>query len=57
MNQEQPAAPEQWRAVAAALADDRRLRLYARIITAAERGTPLDGQALEPKERRSSGAE
>lgn len=54
--QDQPAAPEQWRAVAAALADDRRLRLYARIITAAERGTPLDGQDLEPKERKSLAA-
>ncbi|WAP53067.1 DUF2087 domain-containing protein [Arthrobacter sp. ATA002] len=66
MDQEQPAAPEQtpaglaspeqWRAVAAALADERRLRLYARIITAAERGTPLDGQDLEPKERKSLAA-
>lgn len=65
MDQEQPvpditapeqAASEQWRAVAAALADERRLRLYARIITAAERGTPLDGQTMEPKERKSLAA-
>ena len=66
MDQEQPAvpeetspeetSPEQWRAVAAALADERRLRLYARIITAAERGTPLDGQALDLKERKSLAA-
>ena len=56
MDQEQPAAPEQWRAVAAALADERRLRLYARIVTAAERGAPLDGQALAPRERKSLAA-
>ena len=65
MQQEQPAstgtapeqiAPERWRAVAAALADERRLKLYARIITAAERGAPVDGQDLEPKERKSLAA-
>ena len=54
--QEPPMPQEQWRAVAAALADERRLRLYARVITAAERGTPLDGQDLEPKERKSLAA-
>lgn len=53
---EEPTPPEQWRAVAAALADERRLRLYARVITAAERGTPLAGQDLEPKERKSLAA-
>lgn len=52
MDQEQT-APEQWRTIAAALADERRLRLYARIVTAAERGAPLDGQDLDPKERKS----
>lgn len=46
-------AGQRWRSVAAALADDRRLRLYARIVTAAERGTPLDAQALDGRERRS----
>ena len=60
MDQDQPAAPEaapeQWRAVAAALADERRLRLYARIITAAGRGTPLDGQDLDTRERKSLAA-
>ncbi|MDN3482931.1 DUF2087 domain-containing protein [Arthrobacter sp. APC 3897] len=55
MDQEE-GAPEQWRAVAAALADERRLRLYARIITAAERGTPLDGQAMDSRERKSLAA-
>lgn len=56
MDEEKQAAPEQWRAVAAALADERRLRLYARIITAAERGTPVAGQDLDPKERKSLAA-
>ena len=56
MDEEQQTAPEQWRSVAAALADERRLRLYARVITAAERGTPLDGQALDAKERKSLAA-
>ena len=56
MDEEQQAAPEQWRSVAAALADERRLRLYARVIVAAERGTPLDGQDLEAKERKSLAA-
>lgn len=45
--------PGQWQAVAAALADERRLRLYARIVTAAEQGSPLDPQALDRNQTRS----
>ncbi|MSR99653.1 DUF2087 domain-containing protein [Arthrobacter sp. BL-252-APC-1A] len=36
-----------WKAVAAALADSRRLEVYARIITAAAQGEPLSGKDLD----------
>ncbi len=42
-----------WKAVAAALADSRRLELYARIITAAGQGAPLAGQDLDRAETKS----
>ena len=42
-----------WKAVAAALADSRRLDLYARIITAAGQGEPLLGGDLDRAEAKS----
>ncbi|MER2133968.1 MAG: DUF2087 domain-containing protein [Arthrobacter sp.] len=45
-----------WKAVAAALADSRRLDLYGRIITAAGQGEPLSGQDLDREETKSLNA-
>ncbi|MGW9404832.1 DUF2087 domain-containing protein [Arthrobacter sp. NPDC055585] len=42
-----------WKAAAAALADSRRLDLYARIITAAGHGDPLSGHDLDRPETKS----
>lgn len=42
-----------WKTVAAALADARRLDLYARIVTGAGAGLPLHGNALAGKDARS----
>ena len=47
MNTPGTAGSPNWKAVAAALADPRRLDLYARIITAAGQGQPLSGQDLD----------
>lgn len=49
-------ASNRWKAVAAALADDRRLGLYARIITAANTGVPLQGAGLDRAEAKSLAA-
>lgn len=49
-------ASNRWRAVAAALADGRRLNLYARIITAANAGNPLQGADLDRAEGKSLAA-
>ncbi|MEB7503275.1 DUF2087 domain-containing protein [Arthrobacter koreensis] len=50
------AGSSNWKAVAAALADSRRLELYARIITAAAQGEPLSGLGLDRAETKSLAA-
>lgn len=45
-----------WRPVAAALADPRRLNLYARAVLAADDGAPLDPAGLTPDEAKSLAA-
>ncbi|MBF4995349.1 DUF2087 domain-containing protein [Arthrobacter gandavensis] len=47
------AGSSRWKPVAAALADSRRLDLYARIITAAGKGEPLSGDGLGRAEAKS----
>ncbi|WP_318241807.1 DUF2087 domain-containing protein [Arthrobacter pullicola] len=46
-------ASNRWKALAAALADDRRLRLYGRIISAADSGQPLQRAGLDRTEVKS----
>lgn len=48
-------ASNRWKALAAALADDRRLDLYARIITAVKSGVPLQSADLDRAETKSLG--
>ena len=50
------AGSSNWKAVAAALADSRRLDLYGRIITAAAQGETLSGQDLDRAEEKSLNA-
>lgn len=52
-NKAADAAANRWRAVAAALADGRRLELYGRIITAASGNAPLDPAQLGRAEAKS----
>lgn len=53
MGRDDGGASNRWKALAAALADDRRLDLYARIITAANTGNPLQGADLDRAETKS----
>ncbi|MDF2497532.1 DUF2087 domain-containing protein [Arthrobacter koreensis] len=53
MNHPGTAGSSHWKAVAAALADTRRLDLYARIITAAGKGEPLFRDSLDRAEAKS----
>ena len=45
---------QRWRPVAAALADRRRLHLYARAVLAAEDGAPLESAGLDAAEAKSA---